>query len=179
MSTNPATPKQGGSTVLAPTHSAASSKGTALPDPPNQEELKAAKTKLGKARQAEAKKNAEVGVCRKALEEDQQKLDNAEAGLRTAQESLRAAQRDVDEQLTLMAEESLEIDGSPVTVFQGGAATFTTRRKYELDPKLVTISWEASGCPITGGQGTDTVTVDTSSVGAGDYDIRVSLLLSE
>ncbi len=178
MPTNPATTGGSGSPPLATPHSAGSSKGTTLPAPPNQNDLVAARKALEKAQQAETAKLAKVTGCQQALEDAQQNLDQAQAELNLAQEPLPAAQQDVDKQLTTMADASLDIDGPAVTVFQGGEATFTARSKYQLDPKLVTIYWETSGCPIVKGQGTPTVTVDTSSVGAGDYDIRVSLVLS-
>ena len=59
-----------------------------------------------------------------------------------------------------------------VTVFQGVSATFTTESDFILDDTLVSLFWETSGLPILSGQHTDTITVDTSSVGPGDYDVR-------
>lgn len=132
---------------------------------------------LEAAELAEGKAQAELTAREQALKNAEQGLGTAKTDLEAETVLLRTARQEVNEQLHKMAEDSLEIEEQSAAVFQGGHVTFTAKSRYELDTDLVDLHWETAGVPIIGRSDLYHVTIDTSSVGPGDYDIRVSLVL--
>jgi hypothetical protein len=144
--------------------------------PPHQQALREAIGRWQRAQETETNLQSEVDTDKASLQTAQDKYDLSKGKLESAQLKTERRKKDVDALLEAVTNESLVIIGQDdVTVFQGVSATFTTESNFSLDPNLVSLFWETSGLPILSGQNTDTITVDTSSVGPGDYDINVSL----
>jgi hypothetical protein len=144
--------------------------------PPHQDELREAIGRWRSAQDTEALAQAAADADKASLQKAQDKYDLSKGKLESAQLKTERRKKDVDALLEAVTNESLVIIGQDdVTVFQGVSATFTAESNFDLDEGLVYPFWETSGLPILSGQHTDTITVDSSSVGPGDYDINVSL----
>jgi hypothetical protein len=144
--------------------------------PPHQHALTEAIDKWRRAQDAETAAQTAADTDRASLQTAQDNYDRSKGKFESAQLKTERRKKDVDALLEAVTNESLVIIGQDdITVFQGVSATFTAESNFALDSDLVYLFWETSGLPILSGQYTDTITVDTSSVGPGDYDINVSL----
>jgi hypothetical protein len=118
-----------------------------------------------------------VVTCRAALKAAKQALKEAETKYSPTKTQLQNAQVKVNRELDAMANECLDIVGPSDTVVQG-QATFTAKPKCRLKAGLVSPDWVTGGCPIVGKSDPPyEITIDTSSVEPGAYDIRVFLTL--
>jgi hypothetical protein len=113
-----------------------------------------------------------IDQLRREVREDESELLGKRRKEQKADEQVRALLADLEKQYGLRIER-VQASG-PVT--QGGKATFRAVHD-ELPPGVFRLSWNTGGCPFDEGAD-DTITVDTSAVAPGDYDISVSLDLA-
>jgi hypothetical protein len=142
---------------------------------PQEKELREAIDNWRGAVTAEAKAQGKADGDLLKLQKAQDTYDCSKKQLEDALNETAQREKDVDDLLEKITNETLEIEEPDITLFQGVSATFRAKSKYELNEHLVYLFWETAGLPILGGQYTDTITVDTSKVGPGDYDIDVTL----
>ena len=144
--------------------------------PPHEDALRDAIHTWRDAQTAETTVQNTADTDKANLQTAQENYNQSRGNLEIAHGETEQRQKEVDALLETVTNESLVIEGpDDVTLFQGVSATFKADKRYAVDDHLVYPFWETAGLPITSGQGTYEINVDTSSVGPGDYDINVTL----
>jgi TolA-binding protein len=159
----------------------AGSSDEGMHEPTRLDQLRTAEGKRKSARDELARMNGEIRGNKRQIDQLQREVREDESKLPEMRQNEQQATQQVRELLAELEKDynlSIERVQASGSVAQGDTATFrAVHDELPADPKLI-VSWNTGGCPFEEGTD-DTITVKTSSVAPGDYDISVSLELAK
>jgi len=141
--------------------------------------------RLKKAAHKQDKANTKVTNTKNGIADKKEQLNRLQDEIRNDEAKLpkmileQQSAGDLVNNLLLEMEKDLDLRVERIQpsgpVVQGGIAKF--KAVHDDMPDEVELAWDAGGCPFVEDD-EDTITVDTSPVGPGDYDISAFLVLA-